>query len=209
LIEEQEIMRRPSSRYEFHGLRRMIARCIVPLIACTGWALPATGELLPIPMVKQFASEPGRLRIAAVSISAPQDELANEVAVLEQLLAQRHIVSKDDGTPIELKITDVQFPPNPSSYAERIAAQGYRIDVNARGVVLAARSPMGVYYAVQTLTQLITPDKSVQHVRILDWPDLAVRAVMVDPARANENLDYYQRMIAFAAATRSTGCTCT
>jgi hypothetical protein len=197
LIEEQEIMRRPSSRYEFHGLRRMIARCIVPLIAWAGWALPATGELLPIPMVKQFAFEPGRLRIAAVSISAPQDELANEVAVLEQLLAQRHIVSKDDGTPIELKITDVQFPPNPSSYAERIAAQGYRIDVNARGVVLAARSPMGVYYAVQTLTQLITPDKSVQHVRILDWPDLAVRAVMVDPARANENLDYYQRMIAF------------
>jgi hypothetical protein len=64
------------------------------------------------------------------------------------------------------------------------AGQAYRIipTVNADGLVLAAQTPVGLYYAAKTLQQLIEapaqPDKVVMPlVEVADWPDMKDRGL--------------------------------
>jgi hexosaminidase len=72
-------------------------------------------------------------------------------------------------------------------------AEGYELNVTATGVRVAAKSPAGVFYGVQTLRQLlpwkvelrgIRPFKvSVPAVRITDAPRYSWRGAMLDVAR--------------------------
>jgi len=72
-----------------------------------------------------------------------------------------------------------------------IAAQGYRLDVGGDGVRMAAPDAAGVRRARATLAQLRhpanaphgEPDGMLPACRIEDWPDLAVRGVMLDVSR--------------------------
>lgn len=69
---------------------------------------------------------------------------------------------------------------------EPLGRQGYLVDVTSRGVVAAAHADTGLFYAVQTLRQLIEPRRSgavLPAVRIVDWPDFRYRGVMHDISR--------------------------
>jgi hypothetical protein len=58
--------------------------------------------------------------------------------------------------------------------------QGYRLSIGHDGTDIAARDAVGEHYARLTLAQLGTPTPGGV---IEDWPDLAVRAVMLDVSR--------------------------
>lgn len=66
-----------------------------------------------------------------------------------------------------------------------LAAEGYRLRISEQGITLDAADDAGEFYGQQTLTQLrrVTPDGTVPEGEIQDWPDLAVRAVMLDVSR--------------------------
>ena len=59
-------------------------------------------------------------------------------------------------------------------------AQGYRLTVDVDGARIDAADAVGEHYARLTLSQLPSPTPAVV---IEDWPDLAVRAVMLDVSR--------------------------
>src|SRR5687768_7001044 len=62
--------------------------------------------------------------------------------------------------------------------------QGYRIRIGVDGIAIDAADDAGEYYANGTLAQLTaTDDGSVPEGEIADWPDLALRGVMLDIAR--------------------------
>ncbi len=61
-----------------------------------------------------------------------------------------------------------------------LPAQGYRLVVDAEGTRIDAGDDAGEHYARLTLTQLGVPTPGVV---IEDWPDLAVRGVMIDVSR--------------------------
>ncbi len=61
-----------------------------------------------------------------------------------------------------------------------LPAQGYRLVVDADGTRIDARDDAGEHYGRLTLAQLGTPSPGVI---IEDWPDLAVRGVMLDVSR--------------------------
>ena len=63
-------------------------------------------------------------------------------------------------------------------------AQGYRLTVSDQGAAVVGHDPAGVFYGMQTLAQLRnSASQSVPGLTIDDWPDRAVRGVMLDISR--------------------------
>lgn len=153
----------------------------------------------PLPFVKQMTAGEGTFDLRTVHLQAADERLADEAALLADLLAARQIGTGPEGVLLELRLAPVELPPLESAHRAAIEAQAYRLTVAQGGIVLQGPTTAGVYYAIQTFSQLIEPENQVAEVEVLDWPDLAVRAIMVDAARANENLDYYSRVIDFCA----------
>ena len=83
--------------------------------------------------------------------------------------------------------------------------EGYVLDVNASGVVVAANAAPGVFYAAQTLRQLARrlPDGrvAVEGVRIRDWPGLRYRGCQDDVSRGPvPTMEYFKKQIRTLAA---------
>jgi hexosaminidase len=66
-----------------------------------------------------------------------------------------------------------------------LGEEEYRIDVDARGVLVEAGAPAGAFWAVQTLLQLPSPgdEQHVPAVAVHDAPRFAYRGAMLDVAR--------------------------
>lgn len=83
--------------------------------------------------------------------------------------------------------------------------EAYTLDVDDEGVHLAAPSPRGALWGVQTLAQLLGPwtrapvalglAPAIQHVHIEDAPRYAWRGFMLDPARSFWPVDEVESMI--------------
>jgi hypothetical protein len=83
--------------------------------------------------------------------------------------------------------------------------EGYVLDVNADGVVAAANAAPGVFYAVQTLRQLVKrpPDgrAAIEGVRVRDWPGLRYRGCQDDVSRGPvPTMEYFKKQIRTLAA---------
>jgi hexosaminidase len=62
--------------------------------------------------------------------------------------------------------------------------QGYELTIGPDGIVIEAASAAGVFYGVCTLAQIIAQQGgALPALRIADWPDFAVRGLMLDISR--------------------------
>ncbi len=85
-------------------------------------------------------------------------------------------------------ILDVNSPKNPE-----LANEGYELEVNTSGILIKANSKTGIFYGLQTLTQLLPPgiesnsnqqiEWSVPCVKIKDFPRFSYRGMMLDVSR--------------------------
>ena len=87
--------------------------------------------------------------------------------------------------------------PNTIAHAELVEAQAYTLTITPAGVTLYADTPTGLFYAVQTLRQLIRPHighpllachpgsqtRTLPALTIRDWPTLPYRGLMLDVSR--------------------------
>ncbi|MFH1499122.1 MAG: beta-N-acetylhexosaminidase, partial [Verrucomicrobiota bacterium] len=176
---------------------------MVAMFACIAQSADGSGQ--PVPFVKEWKQGEGRATLSSVSITAAGGDLGNEATFLRTSLAELEVPVVDSGLPIRLEIAAVTFPPRESAYRESIEEQGYRLQIGPREIVLQGRAPAGVFYAIQTLLQLINAEQTLPVVEILDYPDLAKRRIMIDSARQNENAEYYKRLIRFLARHKING----
>jgi hypothetical protein len=83
-------------------------------------------------------------------------------------------------------------------------AEGYVLNVTANQIIVAAPTPAGVFYGVQTLKQLVLgmgANARVPGVRITDWPVMRWRAVSDDISRGPvPTVEYIKRQIKTFAA---------
>lgn len=83
--------------------------------------------------------------------------------------------------------------------ADGVGDQGYLLDVEPSGVVVAGKDAAGLFYGVQTLRQLVVPDGEgvkILGARVRDWPALAYRGAQVDIARGPvPTLNYLERVV--------------
>src|SRR5690606_7974653 len=99
-------------------------------------------------------------------------------------------------------------PAGPTIVLEFSAAisgnEAYRLRASGGGIVLAASSPAGAYYATQTLLQLLPPavyaavprpelEWSLPAVEITDAPRFRWRGIMVDSARYYQPVSFLRR----------------
>jgi len=145
-------------------------------------ALPAAArcELRLLPEPRSVTLREGRFAFRApvvISVAAGDAEdrfaaglLAEEIAAATgtpgQVVDGRHgaIVLDRAGAPAEL------------------GEEGYRLDVQPSRVRLVARTAAGMFYAVQTLRQMVEPD-GIPAATIVDWPALRWRGVHDDLSR--------------------------
>ena len=68
--------------------------------------------------------------------------------------------------------------------ARTLRPQGYELSVRDDRIEVLASTPQGAFYAISTLVQLVTQyGRRIPSVRISDWPEFAVRGVMLDISR--------------------------
>src|SRR6266567_1022470 len=82
--------------------------------------------------------------------------------------------------------------------------EGYVLIAATNGVVVAGRTPAGVFYGLQTLKQLVRGDSSnafIQGVRVVDWPAMRWRGVSDDISRGPvPTVNYIKRQLRTFAA---------
>ena len=76
----------------------------------------------------------------------------------------------------------------PSEYPDRTRHEGYRLAVDAQGVVVSAETAYGLHNGLVTLTALIDKERGIPCVTVLDWPDQEVRAVYAGSLDEAESL---------------------
>ncbi len=73
--------------------------------------------------------------------------------------------------------------------------QGYMLDVTPQAVTIEAVTPMGVFYGIQSVRQLLTDGRQMQCTHIVDQPRFTYRGLMLDCSRHFWPLDYLKRQV--------------
>ncbi|MGI8905407.1 MAG: family 20 glycosylhydrolase [Candidatus Sumerlaeaceae bacterium] len=172
---------------------------LIAVVMLAGGVAPGSSML---PIVKEAELMSSTVSASRVAIRASH-ELSAEAEVLRGVLMECRISQTTGVLPITLELDNSLPDPSVANTPEAVSrwrAEGYRLSVRADGISVAARNPPGVFYGIQTLSHiLVDRGTSVPVCEVVDWPDLPLRMVMVDPARQNESFDYYRRLIRFCA----------
>ena len=142
-------------------------------------------EVNIIPYPNQVEMQNGVFNLSASTRIYYDKEFKNEAVFLQQLLLNEHqlklAVSEQSSDFIRgniyLKLSDAE-PANP---------EGYTLKVDENNILATSGFPTGVFYAIQSLRQIIKNQGknkvTVQCLTINDTPRLAWRAFMLDEAR--------------------------
>jgi hexosaminidase len=167
------------------------ARYLTWVVGCASLAT-AHSPLLPKPQQIQYGA--GRLPLCGLHIllaagAADEDRFAaSELAAILSAHCTTPIPvaarPEDPGPSIVFQRTGpVASLPVPGERPGPDSREAYRLQIAPGGAEIEAASSAGLYYAVQTLRQLVESDGSgatLPEVAIHDWPSFAYRGTMID-----------------------------
>ncbi|HXI43865.1 MAG TPA: beta-N-acetylhexosaminidase [Bryobacteraceae bacterium] len=158
---------------------------------CLSGAFAAHSPLLPKPRDIHYG--PGQLPLRGLTIRLGWNSASEDRFAAEQLAA---ILSARSPTPVTIAYDVVVAPSilltrtgsiaalaQPGEHPGPDSREAYRLKITPAGGEVEANSSAGLFYAVQTLRQLIEGgerDAALPEVEIRDWPALAYRGTMVD-----------------------------
>ncbi len=177
--------------------RTWLSRILSTLAAslCLGAIAPGVRGGSPdglIPRPFSMQGHEGRFRLSPSTCVAASGVATNEARKLVEALApalgfrMKWVEQPAARDCIALEIE--------ASMRERLGEEGYELDVRPERVVVRAPAPAGLFYAIQTLRQLLPPAVcgseraegvawEVPAVQIVDHPRFQWRGLLVDPAR--------------------------
>ena len=144
----------------------------------------AESEILLLPPPRRVEQGAGGFNLAPAGVMVAE----GEPEVLEPLLLRLHDelaraghngwkISKADASPR----ATIQLALNPHC---GLPPQGYRLEISPAAVRLVAPDRAGLFHALMTLRQLLRQFPAVLPACVItDWPDYAVRGVMLDISR--------------------------
>ncbi|HTW78100.1 MAG TPA: glycoside hydrolase family 20 zincin-like fold domain-containing protein [Terracidiphilus sp.] len=141
---------------------------------------------------------------------------ANGVAVesLREGLSERfHVTLAPGGKPfgvLSLRIAagSVRIGQAQDNDKNAIEEQAYRIELHPGDVTITANAPIGLFYGVDTLVQMLSPKKGTLWLpegTIEDWPDLQLRQIYWDDAHHLEKMAELKRAMKQAAFYKING----
>lgn len=148
--------------------------------------------LLPFPSRVQWANNRVALNRFKILITE-NPSLKNETRLLQQLFAKNKasllLAASPTGAGF-IRIQSVKDIDNP---------EGYRLIVSPDSIRVEAATNAGVFYAIQTLTQLVSGGQ-VQCAAISDSPAFPIRGFMVDVGRNFQSIKQLKQQIDIMAA---------
>lgn len=177
----------PRNKQRHNCIRRnrllpALALLLVPVVSSS--AQTSAPSLLPAVQKASFGAEKVdicRFRITQNPISPDDLRVADE---LRSLLAKKCTNHKAvPSIPVILEDENKGSAlPGMEDSAGPASRESYRLALDMQKLVLHGRSSAGLYYALQTLRQLIdlSSNMEVPSVAIEDWPSLAYRGAMMD-----------------------------
>jgi hexosaminidase len=182
-------------------------------------------KLIPIPReltAGAIQSLATGVQVNCAGTCAPEDAFAIED--LKAALAERgvavnatsgvNILVTRYGTPIAKSIyvsslgpgkdVDVTVVPNGNDMPEAMKPEGYAIIPDGKGLALTAATDAGVFYALQTVKQMVTgygADAVLHTATIRDWPAMKYRGLQDDLSRGPvTTLEFEKKLIRTMAA---------
>ncbi|WP_338868889.1 beta-N-acetylhexosaminidase [Spirosoma sp. SC4-14] len=166
--------------------------------------------LLPVPQSVQYGK--GELPVHNLSVYIAPNAAADVVFALSEF---SKFVSTQSGQPVKKSssaaTSTIRYTVNTSGHqlpgtdeiATRNTREQYTLSITAKGIDIAAETSTGLYYAVQTLRQLVQGQGRNAYfpvVTIRDQPRLAYRGVMMDFAHGGLlTVDEIKKQIDFLA----------
>lgn len=158
-------------------------------------AASASGVIFPAP--QSWQREPGVWNAAETTRIVIAGDAAEPVAEslrddLERLTQRRVAVARGAAGAGDILLES----------APDAAPEGYRLEIRAGGVRIAAPSSAGLFYGAQSLLQLVrtSPRAKVEAATIVDAPAFRMRAAMLDVGRrywSVERIDAFMRDMAW------------
>ncbi len=171
--------------------RKRVLSLMALMLAVVRWIPAQHRPLLPRPQEVHYGT--GQLALQGLAIcfaSAPVPEDLFAGSELSNQLSERgegSIPIREGNTcprGIFLERTGSIDPlPVPGERTGPDSREAYSLKITSEGATVSARSSAGLYYAIQTLGQLVEGSGAgavLPVVEIKDWPALAYRGVMVD-----------------------------
>jgi hypothetical protein len=200
--------------------RIALRRTLASLLALAGSAAAQNPAPLLIPMPREIRPAADQPLTAGLQItcSAPCDaEDAFAIDDLKASLAARS-VAVNNSSPVNILVTRYGSPLSQSIYKESLPpessdlpmpdamkAEGYAIIPDGKGLAITAASAEGIFYALQTVKQLVeafpgtTPVLHTATIR--DWPAMRSRGLQDDLSRGPvTTLDFQKKLIRTLAA---------
>jgi len=142
---------------------------------------------------------------SALRLDAGQGVKPDDPAIqaLREELAQRHQISietRGTGPVVELSIQpgSVSIGETMARDKASITPQAYRLELHKGRVRIIANAPQGLFYGVQTLVQLVKPERGklwLPEGSIVDWPDAPLREVFWDELEHLDHVDVIEEAI--------------
>jgi len=149
--------------------------------------MTANNDFHLVPMPRSLETQDGIYQFrdhALIIIDAPdplkiyfstqslQDYLFDQLGLNWEIVAGKSVPEGQIGIVLSLVPGSMPHP------------QGYSLTITENRVFGVATEPQGIFYAVQTIKQLITlKGRNLPSLRITDWPDFPNRGVMLDVSR--------------------------
>lgn len=172
-------------------IEKIVGLVLVLLVTLPTLCATEPNPLMPRPQEVHFGTGTLSVRGMAICLAAtPSAEDRFAAQELSHALSARAEASIPvrDGGPCEHGILlertgGIDALPLPGEHPGPDSREAYSLQVTADGVKASARSSAGLFYAVQTLEQLVEGKGAravLPVVEIKDWPALAYRGAMVD-----------------------------
>ncbi|WP_316831631.1 beta-N-acetylhexosaminidase [Pedobacter aquatilis] len=153
-----------------------------------------------IPMPAQVHRLKGDLELSQLkAIYYNSDSLKKEAVLLQSILAANGIHLKLRAGPDATGKSLISLLQQPEVSGKIEKAGAYHLQINPSGVKVQSASTAGVFYAVQTLRQLIN-GKHIPYVLIEDLPAFSWRGYMVDVGRNYQSPELLKQQIELMAA---------
>jgi hypothetical protein len=174
-------------------MKKTILISIIPLILLIGLNLNAQNRsIMPVPQSVKWGKN--KFLLAGAKVLVTSDLFLREQKTITQFIA---FVKLNTG--LSLTITYTEDPnaqlivlnsdqpgpalPVPNEKSNNQSREAYRISITTNKVKISAKSDAGLFYALQTLRQLIFVEKMnsyIPEVDIEDFPAFVYRGVMMD-----------------------------
>ncbi|WP_221410987.1 family 20 glycosylhydrolase [Elizabethkingia sp. JS20170427COW] len=164
-------------------------KIIIGLGVLVSSLVSAQENLIPQPEIS--IPQKGNLSLKK-GISISEEFTAQEQNILQEIFHSWNIPVIQPSKKDRIPIIEFKFDKKNSDH---LGKEGYRLEVNKKGITITAETSTGIFYALQTLRQLDLENQNLKAYTFIDRPSFSLRGFLVDVGRNYQPVDMLKEQI--------------